>query len=113
MSAAYWVLFCLVLAVAVIGTFVRLTEDEQTRLAEQYHVTKNRVYITPKPHDCEFEAVPYGKKYCHYEKHIDYSPGGYPTTTLPDGRKAIGWSDLQKDPKPPEVVVRWERVEEQ
>ena len=48
----------------------RLTPEKQ-QLAEQYHISKDAVFIEPKPHGCDFDDAPLGNKHCHYEKVID------------------------------------------
>jgi hypothetical protein len=50
--------------------------------------------------------VPYGKKYCHYDKRItyvpsEYIPGAYKTAT----KRTDNWT-------PPGVVVSWDRIAE-
>jgi hypothetical protein len=37
-------------------------------LAVRYEVQYDHVTIERVPHNCEFDAVPYGKKYCHYDE---------------------------------------------
>jgi hypothetical protein len=39
-------------------------------VAQIYHVEPSIVHVDYKPHDCEFDAAPLGKKYCHYEQHV-------------------------------------------
>ncbi len=45
-------------------------------------VKKVPLVVDPKPHDCEFNAVPYGAKYCHYEKFEKKSTTTAPTLRL-------------------------------
>jgi len=35
--------------------------------ATEYRLPSQKVTIDKKPHDCEYNAAPYGNKYCHYE----------------------------------------------
>jgi hypothetical protein len=44
---------------------------EQDKLADQYHVSKDKVIIERKPYGCDYEDAPLGNKHCHYEKSID------------------------------------------
>jgi hypothetical protein len=54
----------------MIGVGYWLT-PEVDRLAEQYHVSKDKIIIEPKPHGCDFDDAPLGNKHCHYEKAVD------------------------------------------
>lgn len=38
-------------------------------VAAHYKVAKG--YVEAKPHDCEFNSVPYGDKHCHYKARAD------------------------------------------
>jgi len=60
--------------------------------ATKYAVGIAKVTIMDKPHDCEFDAVPYGKKYCHYEKLVETE------------KDATG--------KVTEVYITWQKVQE-
>ena len=44
---------------------------EKQRLAEEYKVSQDKVFIEPKPHGCDFDDAPLGNKHCHYEKQVD------------------------------------------
>ncbi len=44
---------------------------EADRLAEQYHVSEDKIAVEPKPHGCDFDDAPLGNKHCHYEKSVD------------------------------------------
>ena len=48
--------------------------SEAAWLAVKYEVQYDHVNIEPLPHDCEYDAVPYGKKYCHYEEVVTPIP---------------------------------------
>jgi hypothetical protein len=41
---------------------------EQQRIANEYHISKDKVFIEPKPHGCDFNDSPLGNKHCHYER---------------------------------------------
>lgn len=43
---------------------------KHVRLCEQYEVPKDKVYVEPKPHDCEWGKAPLGNKYCDFEKEV-------------------------------------------
>jgi hypothetical protein len=45
--------------------------DIQGMVARQFHVDAGVVTVEYKPHDCEYEAAPIGKKYCGYIMHED------------------------------------------
>jgi len=67
-AIARWLLLLLgcALGLMTLGYFSRTPEE---RIASEYHIQPKDVHLAgPKPHDCEFDAVPYGNKYCHYEK---------------------------------------------
>ena len=44
---------------------------EKEKLADQYHVSQENVFVTAKPHGCDFNDAPLGNKHCHYEKYVD------------------------------------------
>jgi len=44
---------------------------EQERIAQEYHISKDKVIIEPKPHGCDFDDAPLGNKHCHYEKVVN------------------------------------------
>lgn len=44
-----------------------LTPEEQ-HLAQKYHVSQDAVFVTPKPHGCDFEDAPPGNKHCHFDR---------------------------------------------
>jgi len=60
--------------------------SQESFAAMKYSVHFDHVHTQDKPHDCEFEAAPLGKKYCAYVKK-DAKVGG-------------------------EVYITWDRVDE-
>lgn len=64
-------LFVLGIVLVIIGFAIYWFQPEADRLAEQYHVSKDKVIIEPKPHGCDFDDAPLGNKHCHYEKSVD------------------------------------------
>jgi hypothetical protein len=41
---------------------------EKQRLANEYKVSQDQVFIEPQPHGCDFDDAPLGNKYCHFKK---------------------------------------------
>ena len=72
-----------------------LADREADRLADQYHVPKDKIVIEPKPHGCDFDDAPLGNKHCHYEKSVDVARG----CPAPDCQVAA-------------VYVSWKKVDE-
>jgi hypothetical protein len=66
---------------------------EKQRLADEFKVPQEKVFIESKPHGCDFDDAPLGNKHCHFEKQVDAS------------RSCTGCSVTA-------VYVRWRRVEE-
>ena len=44
---------------------------EKERLADEYHISQDKVFIEAKPHGCDFYDAPLGNKHCHFEKQMD------------------------------------------
>jgi hypothetical protein len=44
------------------------------RYAKQYSVDMDRVFMEPKPHDCDFIKAPIGMKHCHFDKSVVTQP---------------------------------------
>jgi hypothetical protein len=64
-------LFVLGIVVVIIAVIITWFTPEAEQLAGQYHVSKDKVVIQPKPHGCDFDDAPLGNKHCHYEKSMD------------------------------------------
>src|SRR5438552_5554129 len=45
-------------------------KPEKEKLAEQYSVSTDKVFVEPKPHGCDFDDAPLGNKHCHFEKEV-------------------------------------------
>ena|SRR5215469_5824760 len=59
-----WV-FLILLGFALLSYWLT---PEQQRIVNEYHISKDKVFIEPKPHGCDFNDAPLGNKHCHYEK---------------------------------------------
>lgn len=64
--AAFWFAVA-----AVIYVCYLIFASDQTKLASEYGVTEDHVFVQPKPHGCDFDDAPLGNKHCHYEKHVE------------------------------------------
>lgn len=53
------------------GVFYYWLVPEKQRIADQYKITEDKVFLEPKPHGCDFDDAPLGNKHCHYEKVVD------------------------------------------
>ena len=95
-----WLLYVFAAVLCLVGVGVLLLQDVPMWLAPEskfgyankYELPDNKVFVEPKPHDCEWGKAPLGNKYCHYEKKIltDKDPQG----------KVVA------------VYVRWEKIQE-
>src|SRR5438046_274287 len=60
------------------GRFWVFTEDSvwvnRIRYAKHYSVDMDRVFMEPKPHDCDFIKAPLGMKHCHFDKSVVTQP---------------------------------------
>lgn len=54
--------------IAVILVMLHWLTPEKKRLADEYKITQDKVFVEPKPHGCDFDDAPLGSKHCHYEK---------------------------------------------
>ena len=88
-KASFW-LGALFFGMYWMGYF--LTPEEQ-HLAQKYHVSQDAVFIAPKPHRCDFDDAPVGKKHCHFDRKEGLAKDDQGNTTA--------------------VYVTWERVQEQ
>jgi hypothetical protein len=82
-------------AIAVLILFVVVglaMRHSEFRYAMQYGVSADHVDIVDMPHDCNFNTVPYGEKWCHYERAVSVNH---------DDRGAKTW-----------VVVVWNKVQD-
>jgi hypothetical protein len=90
-----------------------------------YTVPESQVYIEDKPHNCEFDAVPYGKKYCHYDKvvsqervarntegHWDMDCDKSPAEDQPACLQYQRWVPGQPLADKVTVYVSWNRIED-
>jgi hypothetical protein len=91
-SKLFGVVFALIIFVLVWNFWLT---PEKERLANEYSVSQDKVFIEPKPHGCDFDDAPLGNKHCRYEKQVDVEracPG-------PDCKVTV-------------VYVGWRKVEE-
>jgi hypothetical protein len=44
---------------------------EKQRLAQEYNIPQDRVFILAKPHGCDFDDAPLGNKHCYFEKQVN------------------------------------------
>jgi hypothetical protein len=85
-------------------------------------VSSEKVFVEPRPHDCDFLAAPLGIKYCHYEREVSTvrwatSAGELPLISLDEGRTwQVRQGDNVKVPRGvimiQEVHISWEKVDE-
>jgi hypothetical protein len=68
----------------------------------QYDVDSDHVYISDKPHDCEWDTAPMGNKLCHYEKSVSVIREDLKPWELYAGKKA----------KVNSVFVTWNKVKD-
>jgi hypothetical protein len=47
----------------------------QLQYSLEYSVDLDNVTVMPKPHSCDWDYAPMGKKGCHYEKFVTVSEG--------------------------------------
>lgn len=59
------------LSVAGIAIAIEYFKPDQDKLAEQYRISRQNVFIEPQPHGCEFNDAPLGEKHCHFEKDVN------------------------------------------
>jgi hypothetical protein len=69
-----------------------LAPESKFGYTAKYSLPEAKVYVQPKPHDCEWGKAPIGKKYCHFEKLV--------TPEKDDHGKVT------------EVYVSWQKVED-
>jgi hypothetical protein len=84
--------------VGLVWWYFLLTPKKQSlkqRLADEYKVTRDQVFIAPKPYGCDFGDAPLGNKHCHFEKVVDVERA----CPAPDCRVTA-------------VYVSWRKVEE-
>jgi hypothetical protein len=62
---------CLLLILGLCVLIVYWIIPVKTRYAWEYDTITNDVFISAKPHDCEFLTAPMGRKNCHYAKHVE------------------------------------------
>jgi hypothetical protein len=61
----------MVLFLALLALIIYWVTPERTRYAFEYNTASENVFISPKPHDCDFFAAPIGSKNCRYIKHVE------------------------------------------
>lgn len=59
-------------SLAVVGFLLLIywLQPEKEKLADQYHVSVDKVAMEEKPHGCDFTDAPLGNKHCHFEKEV-------------------------------------------
>ncbi len=62
-----WLVFGVVV---VLGATLWL-RPEKERLAREYDVSQDQVFVEPKPHGCDYDDAPLGNKHCHFERVVD------------------------------------------
>lgn len=95
--------------------------NSKMRYSWWYDVNSDQVTIEKKPTDCNFFRAPMGDKGCHYDRrvstlrvktvYLDLQRGSVNYFSFDDGKTWI--VDDAKPPTKPEVVVSWEKVEDQ
>jgi len=61
---------------AVIGWFV-MPVNSAVRYAIVYNVGRDKVFVAPRPHDCDWLSAPLGDKHCHYSPVVaKFAAGG-------------------------------------
>ena len=95
--------------------------NSKIRYSWWYNVGYDQVTIQKKPTECDFFDAPIGNKDCHYDRRVstirvkaeNSAPAQYPVkyVSFDDGKT---WTpDDATPPTNPQVVVSWERVEDQ
>jgi hypothetical protein len=77
----------------VLILIVRWLTPEKQKLADEYNVSQDAVFIEPKPHGCAFDDAPLGSKHCHYEKVID-TEKACPRADCPVKAVYVSWQKL-------------------
>ena len=95
--------------------------NSKIRYSWWYNVGYDQVVIQKKTTDCNFFHAPMGDKDCHYDRQVytiqvkteNSDPARYPVNYVSfDGGKT--WTvDDATPPTKPQVVVSWERTEDQ
>jgi hypothetical protein len=75
--------------------------------------TWNQVFVSPQPHDCEWETAPLGSKHCHYDPAVQtirasVSKNGQLIVSYDEGKT---WQIASGDEQPA-IYVTWQKVEE-
>jgi hypothetical protein len=60
----------------------------------QYDVSRDHLFLTPMPHDCDFDKAPLGNKECHFKKVV-----------------TVGHNDANLPYKVTDVYISWEKVQ--
>jgi hypothetical protein len=76
--ALKWLLYAGLLIYFLVVVLPLTVQDGSTWLAPEstfgyaakYNLPNDKVYIEPKPHDCEWDKAAIGNKYCHFEKTV-------------------------------------------
>jgi hypothetical protein len=110
----------LLIIVAVIVYFGGLFDSKWWWYSFDRSISKEKITIESKPHDCEFLTAPVGRKNCHYRKVIQTvewskSKSGEPIISFDAGKS---WAPFTPDPgaKVPQypqverLIVSWERL---
>ncbi len=91
-------LFCFIFFVGVLLPLavqegaMWLAPESKFGYAAKYEVSDDKVYVESKPHDCEWDKAPIGKKYCHFNSVI--------------------LTDKNEHGKVTAVYVHWEKVQD-
>jgi hypothetical protein len=63
------------------------------KLADQYHVSQDQVFIEQKPHGCDFDDARLGNKHCHFEKRVDAAK---PCVGCPVTAVYVSWRKVEE-----------------
>jgi hypothetical protein len=61
----------------------------------QYDVPRDHLFLTPRPHDCDFDKAPMGNKECHFKKLV-----------------TVEHNDPNLPYKVTDVYINWEKVQD-
>jgi hypothetical protein len=65
------VLASLALVVVVWYIIYEVFTPDKEKLANEYKVDQDKVFVEAKPHGCDFDDAPLGNKHCRFEKVVD------------------------------------------
>jgi hypothetical protein len=86
------------------------------RYSLEYGVHYDQVRTGQKPHDCDWETAPLGKKNCHYEAEVmtlirtSVGREGQPIVSYDDGKTWV--LNNMSPPAEPSVMMFWNKVQD-